>query len=201
MESNGKSKLRGFIKKYKLEAFKDVAIFMAILLVFHFLWRTFIGDILEVAFIKDSANSLAVVVFNASQWALETMNINVSFFDELTIAGRPWKNVIYYAENNGFVAVNLSCSGLKQLYQWLFLMLLFPGPWKHKLWFIPMGLIVVHFVNVFRIISMTFVTINIPQQWDFMHDNVLRPFFYVVMFAMWVLWNEKFRTNKSKKTV
>lgn len=198
MKINIKTFLTENIKKYKLEAFKDVAIFMAILLVFHFLWRTFIPNLLAIEILNNSAIFLAEKVFISSQWVLESMNVNVSFFEELTIGDRPWKNVIYYAENSGFVAVNRSCSGLKQLYQWLFLMLLYPGPWKHKTWFIPLGLIIVHIVNIFRIVSMTFVTINIPQHWDFMHDNILRPFFYVVMFALWVWWNEKFRVKKSQ---
>lgn len=202
MKTSRKNTLTDFIKKYKLQAFKDVAIFMGILLVFHFLWRLLISDLLTLDFINNSFKGLAFIVFKQSQWVLQALGTDVSFFDELTILGKPWKNVIYYAENNGFVAVNRSCSGLKQLYQWLFLMLLYPGPWKQKAWFIPLGLVIVHIVNVFRIISMTFVTINIPQHWDLMHDNVLRPFFYVVMFALWVWWNEKFRLKqKLEKTL
>ncbi len=192
------SSINALIKKYHLYAFKDVTIFMIILLIFHVLWRTFVRDILSVEFITNSANWLAFQVFIASNWVLEVLNVNVTSFDELTISGALKRNVFYYAENNGFVAVNLSCSGLKQFYQWFFLMLLYPGPWKHKLWFIPLGLLVVHLVNIFRIVSMVFVTINIPQHWDFSHDWILRPFFYVVMFLLWVWWNEKFYLNAKK---
>lgn len=191
--------VKAIINKYHLYAFKDVAIFMLILLIFHFLWKIFIGDILKVDFIQDSARFLAKEVFYASQWVLETLNVNVTTFEELAIGGKLRHNVIYYAENNGYVYVNLSCSGLKQFYQWVVLMLLYPGPWKHKIWFIPAGLLVIHLVNVFRIVSMTLVTINISQHWDFTHDYVLRPFFYVVMFGMWVLWNEKFYLRLKEK--
>ena len=189
--------IKTVINKYHLYAFKDVAIFMLILLFFHFLWRFFIGDILKVDFIQNSARLLAKEVFFASQWVLEALNVNVTTFEELTIGGGLRRNVIYYAENNGYVYVNLSCSGLKQFYQWVILMLLYPGPWKHKIWYIPVGLVIIHLVNIFRIVSMVFVTINILQHWDFTHDYILRPFFYVVMFGMWVLWNERFY-NKSQ---
>ncbi len=40
------------MKKYHLYAFKDVAIFMVILLVFHVLWRTFVGEFFALDFIK-----------------------------------------------------------------------------------------------------------------------------------------------------
>lgn len=192
-------KLNAIIKKYHLQAFKDVIIFMSILLVFHILWRLFIKDLFSVQFIYDSAYWLAGKVFVASVWVLDVFNVNVTSFDELAIAGKVRYNVIYYAENNGYVYVNRSCSGLKQFYQWFFLILLYPGPWKHKLWFLPMGLVIIHIVNIFRIVSMTFVTMTIPQHWDFMHDYVLRPFFYVVMFFLWVWWNEKFYLKSKLK--
>lgn len=181
-----------FIQKYHLDAFRDVAIFMVILLFFHFMWRTYIRDILSVEFILDSANWLAVQVYIESRWVVELLGVKVTPFDELYIGEGLRQNVFYHAENNGYVSVNSSCSGLKQFYQWFFLMVLFPGPWKHKLWFIPTGLVIIHLVNVFRIISMVFVTIYLADYWDFIHDWILRPFFYVVMFLLWVWWNEKF---------
>lgn len=194
------AKLNTIIKKYHLQAFKDVIIFMGILLVFHIVWKFFIRDLFSIEFIYNSAYWLADKVFVASVWVLDIFNVNVTAFDEMAIAGKVRYNVIYYAVNNGYVYVNTSCSGLKQFYQWFFLMILYPGPWKQKLWFIPLGLLVIHIVNIFRIIGMTFVTMTIPQHWDFMHDYVMRPFFYVVMFFLWVWWNEKFYLpNKKKK--
>lgn len=193
------SSINDFIKKYHLYAFKDVAIFMIILLFFHFLWRTFYQDIFALQFLRDSELWLSRKVFLASSWILDVLGVNVTTFDELTIGEVLRRNVIYYAEGNGSVYVNRSCSGLKQFYQWVILILLYPGPWKHKLWYIPFGLVIIHIVNIFRIVGMTFVTINVPQHWDFIHDYVMRPFFYVVMFALWVLWNEKFYLKNKKQ--
>ncbi len=189
--------IQTLIKKYHLYAFKDVAIFMAILLFFHFLFKLFASDISAMRFFEGSSDWLAERVYRTSRWILESLNVNVTAFDQLNIDGSVRNRVFYYAENNGYVSVNHSCSGLKQFYQWVILMLLYPGPWKHKAWFIPMGLGIIHIVNLFRIVGMTFVTINVPQHWDLIHDYVMRPFFYVVMFALWVWWNEKFY-HKSK---
>ncbi|MCF8294570.1 MAG: archaeosortase/exosortase family protein [Bacteroidales bacterium] len=93
----------------------------------------------------------------------------------------------------GFIEVNNSCSGVKQFYQIIVLFLLFPGPWKHKLWYIPMSMILMHGVNIFRIVILGVILQYWPEQWDFMHDWILRPFFYVVIFSLWVIWNEKIR--------
>ena len=181
-----------FIKKYHLYAFKDVVVFMTILLIFHFLWKLFIKDALALDFINESGSWLAYQVYIASRWFLDVTNVNVTAFDELMIGGSLKRNAFYYAENYGYVNVNLSCSGLKQFYQWFFLMLLYPGPWRHKLWFFPMGLLIIHLVNISRIVGMVIVMINLPKHWDLIHDYVARPFFYVVMFLLWVWWNEKF---------
>jgi exosortase/archaeosortase family protein len=186
------AKIRDFIQKYHLYAFKDVVIFMSILLFFHFLFRIFASDISAMRFFENSSDWLAEKVFTTSRWILEKLHVNVSAFDELNIDNRIEKRVFYYPENNGYVSVHHSCSGLKQFYQWIVLMLLYPGPWKHKAWFIPLGLVIIHFVNLFRIVGMTFVTIHYAENWDFIHNYVMRPFFYVVMFALWVWWNEKF---------
>ncbi|GAB4319021.1 MAG: hypothetical protein Kow00127_11150 [Bacteroidales bacterium] len=184
--------INNLIRKYHLEGFRDVAMFMGILILFHFLWKIFVVDILSVDFIYRSANWLAGVVYHWSEFIVRITGIPVVPFDEMEVAGRLHYNVFFHAPNTGYVYVNLSCSGLKQFYQWFFLMILYPGPWKHKAWFIPFGLLIIHLVNVMRIIGMILVTIHLSEYWDFMHDYVMRPFFYVVMFLLWVWWNEKF---------
>lgn len=198
MSKKASGKIDQFFKKYHLYAFKDVAIFMIILIFFHFLWRMFNHELLLIDFIRSSANWLAHQVYLQSSWFLDVTGVNVTAFDELTISEVARKNVFICPENSGFVYVNSSCSGLKQFYQWFFLMLLYPGPWKQKLWFFPMGLLIIHIVNVGRIIGMVFVTMYLPEQWDFIHDWVMRPFFYVVMFLLWVWWNEKFYLKNMK---
>jgi exosortase/archaeosortase family protein len=191
--------LSHLIKKYHLDAFRDVAIFVTILLFFHFVWKAFASNIFTVGFIRSSANWLALQVYLESKWVIDLVTARITAFDQLYIGGSLRHNVFYFAENNGYVSVNASCSGLKQFYQWFFLMTLFPGPWRPKLWFIPMGLVVIHLVNVFRIIAMVFVTIHLAEHWDFIHDWILRPFFYVVMFMLWVWWNEKFHLKYKRK--
>lgn len=192
--------LDNLLKKYQIYAFKDVAIFMIILLIFHVLWKVFVTDFLSVGFILSSAQYLAEKVYQSSAWIVELFGVNVAAFDELKIDGQLHQNVFYYAGTNGYVYVNVSCSGLKQFYQWFFLMILYPGPWKNKLWFIPTGLVIIHIVNIMRILGMIAVTIYLPEKWHLMHDYVARPFFYVVMFFLWVWWNERYYLKAKVKS-
>lgn len=176
-----------FVRKHKLQAIVDVAIFAAITLAFHELWWTYEAWIKSFGFVIGAADWLAKQVFESALW------VNRSILGLSIVTSEP--NTMWFS-NNGYVAVNESCSGLKQFYQIAVLFILFPGPWKHKLWYIPMGIVVMFFTNVFRIVALSVMVIWKPEYWDFTHDWILRPFFYVVIFSLWVIWVEKFRRRK-----
>lgn len=168
----------------------DVVLFIVITLLFHYLWRNALGFFLKTDFYTYASTWLASEVYHISLWintGLFGMDINA---DDLT-------NTMVFPATNGHIIVNRSCSGFKQFYQIFFLFLLFPGPWKHKLWFIPASMILIFFVNIFRIVSLSFVIIYLPEQWDFAHTWILRPFFYVVIFLEWVIWVEYFKQKPS----
>lgn len=173
-----------FIKKYKLQPIVDVGIFAIITVVFHYLWWHGLKEfLLNFLAFRDTEAFLAHQVFLWSAWIMENiLQYTITTAD----------NTIYL-ENNSAVAVVGSCSGLKQFYQWTVLMVLFPGPWKKKLWYIPTGIIIIHMVNILRIVILCVVAVHWPQNWDFIHEWVLRPFFYVVIFVMWVVWVEKIK--------
>jgi len=178
--------LNKIIKKYKLHVLKDVMIFMIITLTIHYSYRYWANSasywpIRQV--MSQSHEEMAHIVFNQSAWIVDHV-LRIPFTS---------RDRTFYFENNGFIAINQSCSGLKPILQFVLLMLIFPGPWKHKAWFIPMGIVIVHLTNLFRISGLAVVTISIPEYWDFAHDYIFRPFFYVVIFFLWVWWVEKFR--------
>ena len=91
------------------------------------------------------------------------------------------------------------CASLKQWLHWLFLMLLFPGPWKHKLWYIPAGLVIVEWTNVVRICGVLMMQIPWPNSFHIAHDYIFKVFFYLIIFLMWVIWVECFK-NKTKES-
>ncbi len=184
-------RLNAFIEKHKLRPIADVLIFMVIIVFFHKLWWDWgLKELLLNYFaFAELEMFMAYQVFLPSAWIDEHLIGYEIYTSETTI----------YFPNHGAIIVNGSCSGLKQFYQWIFLMVLFPGPWKQKLWYIPVGILVIHIVNILRIVILSVILVNWPDQWHFSHDWILRPFFYVVIFAMWVIWVEKFRNKSLQK--
>jgi exosortase/archaeosortase family protein len=167
----------------------DLALFASITIVFHRLWWDFARIIKAFGPVNITADWLAERVLDMSLW------INRSILGLHITLEEP--NIMWFS-NGGYVQVNEGCSGLKQFYQILVLFVLFPGPWKHKLWFIPMSMIIMHFVNVLRIVILSIMVLWKPEYWHFTHTWILRPGFYVVIFVLWVWWVEKFRQKPQK---
>ena len=173
-----------FIKKNKLNVLKGVLLFWLITLAIHFSYRFWASkDYWPVgSFMHLAHHNMEDMVFTQSSW-----------FDShiLGIPLTKGENRVIHFEGGGFIGISEGCSGLKQILQFMLLFLIFPGPWKRKLWFIPLGVLIVHLTNLFRIIGLSIVTITIPRYWDFLHDYMFRPFFYVVIFLLWIWWVEK----------
>ncbi|MDP2188217.1 MAG: exosortase/archaeosortase family protein [Sphingobacteriaceae bacterium] len=168
----------------------DIGLFMIITYGFHVFWWEFADQIKSVPPIIESANRLAVEVFKASYW------INEWVFG-LNMTTEPL-NVMRF-ENGKALEVAESCSGLKQFFQIAILFLLFPGSWKHKLWFIPLGFLAIHVTNIVRVVILGLWMAKEIPHWDFAHDWIMRPMYYVVIFGLWYFWNEQFNTAITKQ--
>ena len=181
-----------FIKKHQLESLKDVALFIIITLVIHFAWRTWANQLHYMPikeFMLSAQDWMANGVFGQSAWFVQhILGIELTLVQE--------SNSMYFS-NESYMYINRSCSGLKQIMQFVILMMVFPGPWKRKLWFIPLGIFIVHLTNLFRIIGLSVVLETVPQHWGFSHDYIFRPLFYVVIFFLWVWWVDKLSKRDS----
>ena len=179
---------KDFVKKNKLEPMVDVAIFITITLLIHFSYRFWVTQAYYP--ISDLMNNLhdflSERVFIESSWFIQ----HVLGMDITTV-----ERTMYWP-NNGYIAITYGCSGVKQILQFALLMVVFPGPWKKKLWYIPMGMFIVHLTNLFRIIGLAEVLVILPDYWKFSHDYIFRPIFYVVIFSLWVYWVEKIKSKQ-----
>lgn len=188
---NINKKIDDYLNSKKILVVKDVLIFMIITLTIHFLYR-FWANKLDYRIFGLQIITPAIFNFFKHQLFLASLWVDVHLLGyQIKTA-----NDTLFFTNNGYISITVGCSGVKQFLQWILLMLLFPGPWKHKAWFIPAGLIMIHLTNIFRIVGLSYITLHYPDIWHFSHDNIFRPFFYVVIFFMWVLWVEKFKNKK-----
>ena len=181
-----KTSIGKYLKDQRLYGYKAVALFIIITVVIHFAWK-FWQNSFEYApitqFMYDLMVWMSTEVYRESSWIISGM-IEIEKVETSL-------NMIF--PEGSMMWVNSGCSGLKQMMQFALLMMVFPGPWKKKLWFIPLGLVIMHITNIFRIVGMAIVIDNWPQYGEFSHDYIFRPLFYVVIFLLWVWWVEKLR--------
>lgn len=183
---------KAYCSNPKNKTMVDVGLFIILILSFHFIylgWQALeywpINDLIMNLFDKASA-----LLFDQSCWVL-----NHVFGIDIATSGRSIAAVNcegYYSH----ITIAPECTSLKQWLHWLFLMLLFPGPWKHKVWYIPLGLIIIELINVIRVSGILMLLLYWPDKFDFFHDYLFKTFFYVVIFLMWVVWTEKFNIKK-----
>lgn len=168
---------------------RDVLLFIGITLVIHFSWKLLYPVFSEWPVYSGLSQWLTYRVFTESLW----VNQHILGFDITTDGMTMWFS------NGGYVGIVSGCSGLKHLVQVFFLLLFIPGPWKHKLWYIPASMLVLHFTNILRVCILSASVLHFPDYWDFLHDWILRPFFYLVIFVLWVIWQERFRNPALQK--
>ena len=96
------------------------------------------------------------------------------------------------------VTVGAPCDGVVLYVLFIFFVAAFPGPWKHKLWFIPLGAFTVFYLNVLRVAALA-VIMSINENWlAFNHDYTFTILVYSYVFALWVIWVRRFSPFAAK---
>ena len=193
-----RQKIKELYADKRYQTYFDVGLFFVLIFSFHRLY-SFWNYTLDYWPIKGWVDKLfawaSSLLFDQSTWTLE----HIFRFDFYTRG-----KTIAFLNNEGFysgVTVAPECTSLKQWMHWLFLMLIFPGPWKHKAWYIPLGLVIVELTNVVRIVGISLFLKPFPHDFALAHDVIFKIVFYVVIFLMWALWNDKFHHSKKRKSL
>lgn len=85
------------------------------------------------------------------------------------------------------------CNGLTLFALFIGFVLAYPGPWKKKLWFIPLGMITIHALNVLRIVALALIIHFFPDPdvLDFNHTYTFTILVYGYVFWLWYYWASK----------
>ncbi|MFC2114186.1 exosortase/archaeosortase family protein, partial [Bacteroidota bacterium] len=153
-------KFNNFVSRHKLESFRDVGLFIIIILFMHIIWKVWqykFGFRLFGVDVISSAN-----IFLTDQVRLQSAWVLNHILGIETVI----KGEYFHFSEYSRMGVTFGCSGLKQFYQFIGIILFFYGPWKKKLWFIPLGLLAIHIVNLFRIIFLSIIVIHKLEWFD-----------------------------------
>lgn len=94
------------------------------------------------------------------------------------------------------IQIGAPCDGVILFALFFCFIAAFPGPWKKKLWFIPMGLISIHVLNTLRIFGLVLILFYRPEALSFNHDYTFTILVYAFVFGLWYWWAERFSPGK-----
>jgi len=109
---------------------------------------------------------------------------------------------IYDSSSNGFmdfvqianspgVIIGSGCDGLVIIALFIIFISLFKGPLKHKLWFLPLGVFLIHCLNVLRVAILSIIVLHNPEWLAFNHDYTFVLITYGFVFLLWMVWVNK----------
>lgn len=213
---------KGYVSSYikKIEPFKDIIWFLSLFLIFEFIWKLFVhqGENERILLVlgkdlTDKTIDISLLTAESVYWIIhDLLGYSNFYINGITLQ---FKNSIP-------IDIIWSCTGLKQLFMFAFIITFYSEPQKKKLWFIPISLIILLFINITRL-AIIFIIIENPfpewfisfNEWynkriwentydsyrqfytdwfNVFHKDILTWIYYDgVIFVLWLIWEEKIR--------
>lgn len=95
-------------------------------------------------------------------------------------------------DGSGGLWIGDKCNGITLFAVFTGFILAFPGETKHKFWFIPAGIISIHFLNILRIIVLAILDLHSRAWTEFNHTYTFNLIIYGFIFWLWILWINNF---------
>ncbi len=192
--------MRKLVFPKQLEPMKGAIYFVVIVLSAHFFWKYFVlGDETDTIItflgwdISAPFNYASTHVAQISHWLLNKIGYQTTLNS---------CNVIRHTGSGHSAQVVWGCTGIKQAYIFFCIIAFYYGSWKHKLWYIPLGFLLIYLVNLARITLLLTIIEKHPNSFHFWHEEVTKYLFYIFLFLLWVVWNEVFVLRKrNRKTL
>jgi exosortase family protein XrtF len=119
----------------------------------------------------------------------QSAGIVTIFGTEVTIRDSSTKpTTTLYCDGKRIISVYEGCNGINVMIVFIAFVIAF-GPFgKKMLWFIPLGFVLIHLINLGRITLLFWVARNIPDYMYFTHKYFFTAIIYVAVLILWVWW-------------
>lgn len=94
------------------------------------------------------------------------------------------------------VLIGAPCNGLELFALFSGFIILFPGKKSYKLFFVPIGILIIHILNIFRLAGLALVVVYSPNNLEFNHKYTFTVIVYAFIFALWMIWINTFSQIK-----
>jgi len=130
----------------------------------------------------------------------QIINLCRWIFDKLgykTFASRDVNDMqVFGIDGSNGVWIGGPCNGITLMFLFAIFVIAYPGSNKNKLWYIPLGILIVHAINIIRIVALALIANYNYEYLDFNHTYTFTFIAYSVVFGLWMLWVNKFSNTK-----
>jgi exosortase/archaeosortase family protein len=133
----------------------------------------------------------------------EVSDLLLTFLGHQTFLEYSGYNQIIFSLHEDFqrgVSIGNRCNGIKLFGVFASIIIAFPKDHNHKLWYIPIGILILHIVNILRVSALTWIAKDHQNWLEFNHNVTFELIIYSVMFGLWWFWVDNFSIIKLYKT-
>ena len=158
--------------------------FGAAYLLLVFLYATYLGQF-DVK--QKEVDSITYEVAQQSKFVLH-------FFDDsASIAPNPKEaGVKLFYRQRWIARIIEGCNAVSVMILFVSFVVAFRGKMKSMLWFIPLGIVVIHCANILRIAFLAVALYHFPQAEHVLHGVLFPLAIYGIVFLLWMVWVNRF---------
>jgi exosortase family protein XrtF len=138
----------------------------------------------------------------ATHWVTDQTALTLTAFGWPTVAESRKDKATTELSHEGkrILAVYEGCNGINVMVIFVAFLFAFGPVNKQLAWFIPVGLLIIHLMNLARITLLFWVSIYMKEYMYFTHKYFFTAMLYVVVFILWVWWVRMFASEKPVTT-
>jgi exosortase family protein XrtF len=161
-----------------------------------FLAVYFCGNLLYGVYIDSFVNSPDPITWWVTQQTSDVQNLlNVPSSIEVN-DGK--KSISMRHDGKGVINVFEGCNGVNVMIVFVAFMVAFGGSIKRMIWFVPLGLVIIHLFNLLRIILLYVAAQHNSQYFYYIHKYFFTAALYLVVIALWIIWVTRL-SNETKR--
>ncbi len=173
------------MQDFSFKEFKPTIAFLVKFTAFYLVGNILYG--LYVTSFKPRPDPVTSFVSAQTAVVLTACGSSVASVDQLK---KPMTWLIF--EGRSVLSVYEGCNGLNTMIIFVAFILAFGPVSKKMLWYIPLGLLIIHLANLVRISLLFYVAEYWPHFMYFTHKYFFTAILYVVIFVMWIFWVKRF---------
>lgn len=129
--------------------------------------------------------------------------VSGGFYDSVTTSPTPNKpSVDVFINGKYTISVFEGCNGAAIIYLYLAFLVGFWGGLKRLAIFSIIGVIIIHFFNLVRLLLLSHMALTIGNTgfYHFTHKYIFTLSIYIVVFALWIVWIRQVKPKKKPET-